>query len=35
MWDFPLHRGSIEDGILTCRWHHARFDLRSGSTFDP
>jgi nitrite reductase/ring-hydroxylating ferredoxin subunit len=29
---FPLHRGSIEDGILTCHWHHARFDLRSGST---
>jgi len=27
---FPLHRGSIEDGILTCHWHHARFDLRSG-----
>jgi nitrite reductase/ring-hydroxylating ferredoxin subunit len=25
---FPLHRGSIEDGILTCHWHHARFDLR-------
>jgi nitrite reductase/ring-hydroxylating ferredoxin subunit len=31
---FPLHRGSIEDGILTCHWHHARFDLRSGSAFD-
>ena len=31
---FPLHRGSIGDGILTCHWHHARFDLRSGSTFD-
>jgi len=31
---FPLHRGSIEDGLLTCHWHHARFDLCSGSTFD-
>ena len=31
---FPLHRGSIEDGILTCHWHHARFDLVSGETFD-
>jgi nitrite reductase/ring-hydroxylating ferredoxin subunit len=31
---FPLHRGSIEDGILTCHWHHARFDLRTGCTFD-
>ena len=25
---FPLDRGSIEDGILTCHWHHARFDAR-------
>jgi nitrite reductase/ring-hydroxylating ferredoxin subunit len=31
---FPLHRGTVEDGILTCHWHHARFDLRSGGTFD-
>ena len=32
---FPLHRGSVRDGILTCHWHHARFDLESGGTFDP
>jgi nitrite reductase/ring-hydroxylating ferredoxin subunit len=31
---FPLHRGSLKDGILTCHWHHARFDLASGGTFD-
>src|SRR5712671_698187 len=31
---FPLNRGSVEDGILTCHWHHARFDLASGCTFD-
>ena len=31
---FPLHRGTIADGILTCHWHHARFDLSSGGTFD-
>jgi len=31
---FPLERGSVEDGILTCHWHHARFDLESGGTFD-
>jgi nitrite reductase/ring-hydroxylating ferredoxin subunit len=31
---FPLERGSFEDGILTCHWHHARFDLESGCTFD-
>jgi nitrite reductase/ring-hydroxylating ferredoxin subunit len=32
---FPLHRGSLADGILTCHWHHARFDLASGGAFDP
>jgi hypothetical protein len=31
---FPLEQGSVEDGILTCHWHHARFDLESGCTFD-
>jgi nitrite reductase/ring-hydroxylating ferredoxin subunit len=31
---FPLHRGSVADGILTCHWHHARFDLASGGGFD-
>lgn len=33
-WGFPLARGSVQDGILTCHWHHARFDLASGCTFD-
>ena len=32
---FPLDRGSVQDGILTCHWHHARFDLSSGGTFNP
>ena len=32
---FPLDRGTVRDGILTCHWHHARFDLHSGGTFDP
>jgi nitrite reductase/ring-hydroxylating ferredoxin subunit len=31
---FPLDRGSVCDGILTCHWHHARFDLASGGSFD-
>jgi nitrite reductase/ring-hydroxylating ferredoxin subunit len=31
---FPLDRGSVDDGILTCHWHHARFDVESGCTFD-
>src|SRR5919201_6347937 len=32
---FPLHRGTLGDGLLTCHWHHARFDLASGGTLDP
>ena len=32
---FPLHRGTVRDGILTCHWHHAKFDLAGGCTFDP
>lgn len=31
---FPLDRGSVKDGMLTCHWHQARFDLKSGCTFD-
>jgi len=31
---FPLDRGSVKDCILTCHWHHARFDLATGGTFD-
>lgn len=32
---FPLHRGTVKDGILTCHWHHAKFDLSGGCTLDP
>ena len=32
---FPLVRGTVEEGILTCHWHHARFELEAGDTFDP
>ena len=31
---FPLDKGTVGDCILTCHWHHARFDLASGGTFD-
>ncbi len=29
---FPLHRGTLREGLLTCHWHHARFDLPTGGT---
>jgi nitrite reductase/ring-hydroxylating ferredoxin subunit len=31
---FPLNQGSVKDGIIVCHWHHARFDLGNGGTFD-
>ena len=31
---FPLSEGSVDEGILTCHWHHARFELSCGDTFD-
>ena len=31
---FPLDKGSVAEGILTCHWHHARFDLCTGGSFD-
>ncbi|HEU0168404.1 MAG TPA: Rieske (2Fe-2S) protein, partial [Chloroflexota bacterium] len=31
---FPLDQGTCADGLLTCHWHQARFDLESGGTFD-
>ena len=31
---FPLVKGTVAGDILTCDWHHARFDLASGGTFD-
>ena len=27
---FPLHQGTVESGLVTCHWHHARFDLVTG-----
>jgi nitrite reductase/ring-hydroxylating ferredoxin subunit len=30
---YPLTKGTVENGILRCHWHHWRFDLRSGGCF--
>jgi nitrite reductase/ring-hydroxylating ferredoxin subunit len=31
---FPLQGSICKQGIVTCPWHYARFDLKSGGTFD-
>lgn len=28
--DYPLEGGEVEDGILECPWHGARYDIRTG-----
>ena len=33
-WASRSIEGSVEEGILSCHWHHARFDLASGGAFD-
>ena len=31
---FDAETFSVDCGLVTCHWHHARFDLASGCTFD-
>lgn len=31
---FPMSKGTCSNGMVTCHWHHARFDAASGCTFD-
>ena len=33
--ELPLDGGEIEDGILTCEWHGATFDVRTGAVCSP
>ena len=28
--DLPLDGGRVEDGVLTCPWHGAEYDVRTG-----
>ena len=32
---YPLHKGKLEGYIVTCRWHDAKFDVRSGMVVNP
>ena len=32
---YPLHKGSLNGFVVTCRWHDAQFDLRSGAVLAP
>ena len=28
---YPLHKGKLDGYVVTCRWHDAQFDVRSGA----
>ena len=28
---YPLHMGKLDGYVVTCRWHDAQFDVRSGA----
>lgn len=32
---YPLDRGSLNGYVVTCRWHDAQFDIRSGAMLSP
>jgi nitrite reductase/ring-hydroxylating ferredoxin subunit len=31
----PLSEGAVSDGCVTCPWHGAEFDLRTGQVLTP
>lgn len=33
--ELPLDGGEVEDGRLTCEWHGATFDIRTGAVCTP
>jgi len=30
---YPMTKGTLESGVLTCEWHNWRFDVRSGGCY--
>lgn len=32
---YPLSKGQLDGYIVTCRWHNARFDVRTGEVVAP
>ena len=31
----PLSQGKVQDGTVTCPWHGAQFDIRTGNVLKP
>jgi nitrite reductase/ring-hydroxylating ferredoxin subunit len=32
---YPLDSGTLDEGVVTCLWHQARFVLSTGKSLDP
>ncbi len=32
---YPLDQGTLDGFVVTCKWHDAQFDLRSGAVLAP
>jgi nitrite reductase/ring-hydroxylating ferredoxin subunit len=32
---YPLNQGKLDGYVVTCRWHDAKFDVRSGAVLAP
>lgn len=32
---YPLNEGTLEGHVVTCAWHEARFDVRTGAVLAP
>ena len=32
---YPLHKGTLNGFVVTCRWHDAQFDVRTGTVLSP
>ena len=32
---YPLDQGKLDGYVVTCRWHDAKFDVRSGAVLAP
>jgi nitrite reductase/ring-hydroxylating ferredoxin subunit len=32
---YPLNEGTLDGYVVTCAWHEARFDLRTGAVLAP
>ena len=30
---YPMNKGTVRDGVVTCAWHNWQFDMKSGGCY--